>query len=154
MSISARKELARKIQKERVLLQDDERKLQELQTQCHKREAFIRGLEEALKLLPQDHASGEADLRPGSAMALARQVILNAGRPLHIGELLEAMGKDDSKANRASIASSLRGYAKKGQVFTIPHPATFGLRELEAVGKVEERAPREWDEYDPFAELP
>jgi hypothetical protein len=87
-----------------------------------------------MKLLPKDtvttKAAAEQALRPGSAVAKAREAILKAGKPLHITEILKAIGRPVDKGNRVSLSGSLSGYVKRGEIFTRPAPNTFGLAEL------------------------
>ena len=96
---------------------------------------YLQALQDSMKLLPKDAAANSLGvsrtLRPGSALAKAREAILKAGHPLHILELLKAIGKPQDKKNRISLGGSLSGYVRDGQVFTRPSPNTFGLIELE-----------------------
>jgi hypothetical protein len=71
-------------------------------------------------------------LRPGTALAKAREAIKKAGHPLHVSEILKALGKPPDKKNRISLGGSLSGYVRKGEVFTRSAPNTFGLIELES----------------------
>ena len=50
---------------------------------------------------------------------------------MRIEALLEAAGKEPTKANRVSLVGSLGGYVRKGKIFTRPAPSVFGLVELE-----------------------
>jgi hypothetical protein len=69
-------------------------------------------------------------LRPGSGMAKVREFILEKGRPGHVTELLEALGRPATREARASLSGSLAAYVRKGEIFTRPSPNTFGLIEL------------------------
>ena len=112
----------------------------------HKKEAEIQSLEEKLRaakiylqalqdILGALETSGvnpnnDAVLRTGSSVALAREAIIRAGKPLYISDLLSALGKGVTKEGRASLTSSLAAYVRRGEIFTRPAPNTFGLLEL------------------------
>lgn len=82
-------------------------------------------------MLPRDGDTRGADaLRSGSDMAKTRDAIRAAGKSLHIAEILAAIGKENTKKNRVSLAGSLAGYVRKGVIFNKSAPNTFGLVEL------------------------
>src|SRR5690606_24863685 len=94
---------------------------------------YIQALRDILKLLDKDDsdsADAESILRPGSAVAEARQVILNRSAPVHVNEILEALGREATREAKASLTSSLAAYVRRGEIFTRPAPNTFGLAEL------------------------
>ncbi|MGH8012745.1 MAG: hypothetical protein ACREQ4_09625, partial [Candidatus Binataceae bacterium] len=86
-----------------------------------------------------------AILRADSAVAKARELILKAGGPVHINDLLVALGKAVNHNTKAALAGSLSDYVRKNHVFTRPAPNTFGLLELEQRGS----DPRVGDELSP-----
>jgi hypothetical protein len=49
---------------------------------------------------------------------------------MHLTDILLAMGQEASRANSASLGSSLAAYVRRGEIFTRPAPNTFGLVEL------------------------
>ena len=115
-----------------------ERELAKKQAEATKLEgelAVVRGVMEALsellKKLPKDGSSepstGSRHLRPGSDVYRSREAILAAGKPLHISELLSAIGKEVTKKNRTSLTSSLGVYARKREHFTKEGPNRFGV---------------------------
>lgn len=69
--------------------------------------------------------NGKGELRPGSAIYKARHVIEKAGHPLHIGEILIAIGKANNKANRISLSGSLSSYVRKREFFMRTGPNIF-----------------------------
>jgi hypothetical protein len=97
--------------------------------------SYIQALQDVLKLLPK--VSENVVLRPGTDVARAREIILAKGRPVHVAEILEALGKQVTRENRASIASSLAAYDRKNEVFVRAAPNTFGLLELGHTGAIE-----------------
>jgi hypothetical protein len=101
-----------------------------LELQVKEARAYIQGLQDSMKLLPRDAASGvEHTLRPGSGLAKAQEAIRAAGTPLTITDILKAIGKPQDKKNRISMNGTLSGYARDGKVFT-KIGNTFGLLEF------------------------
>ena len=99
---------------------------------------YITSLQDVLKMLPREAEPGkERSLRPGTAVSLARDAIRKAGKPLHIGLLLEALGKTDAKKHRLALSGSLATYVRRGEIFTRPEPNTFGLIEFRENAKEE-----------------
>ena len=108
-----------------------------IERKIRKKEAEIQSLEEKLRsarvyiqaLLDVrrelDGGDESADLRPGSMIALAKDAIARAGTPLHVDDILTAIGKTaDSKS---SLTGSLAAYVRRGEIFTRPAPNTYGL---------------------------
>ncbi len=130
--INFRIQLERKIDIKKQEIAETEAKLRELQ-------AFIQGLQEALKVLPRD-GSVDTDraLREGSNMAKARDCLTKSGRPMHIKDILKGIGKENTRNNRSSVGASLASYSKKGEIFTKTAPNTYGLIEFEQQQKVDD----------------
>ena len=95
---------------------------------------YITALHDILKMLGRDDEEDtepvETKLRPGSAVAQARDIILERGEPVHLDDLLIAMGKEVTRDSKASLAGSLAAYVRRDEIFTRPAPNTFGLTEL------------------------
>lgn len=107
---------------------------------------YVQALQDVLKLFGKDEAateSAETKLRPGSAMAQAREVILERDSPVHLDDLLLGMGREVTRESRASLVGSLAAYVRKQEIFTRTAPNTFGLVELghSSVDEEEENAP-------------
>jgi len=119
-----------------------EAEIQELEMQVREGRAYLQALQEALKLLPREGAASGTDseedvLRAGSMVALARNALQKVGHPLHLLDILTAVGKEPNSANRASLGGSLSAYVRKGEIFTRPAPNTFGLAEFPASPKTD-----------------
>jgi hypothetical protein len=129
-----RKELNKKIERKQGEIQQWQMDMRELETKVREANAYVAGLEETLKLLPKEGPSEAVSnaLRPDSAVANAREVILKAGKPLHINDILKALGKAVSHDTKASLSGSIGAYVRNKQFFTRPAPNTFGLIELES----------------------
>jgi hypothetical protein len=113
-------------------LQKKEVEIQGLEDKLKAAKIYVQALQDVLNALGRDSGESAMDaaLRPGSSVATARDVILKSGQPMHISDLLAALGKAVTKEGRASLASSLAAYVRRGEIFTRPAPNTFGLVEL------------------------
>jgi hypothetical protein len=121
---------------ERAIVADRlQRKLQELhalEEKLRSAKIYVQALQDVMKALggPLDDARVDTVLKSGSAVSQAREVILEAGKPVHISDLMRSLGREDSRESRASLASALAAYVRRGDIFTRPAPNTFGLAEL------------------------
>lgn len=107
-----------------------ELEVEELRKRIGEAAAYIQGLQDVIKMLPRGQTSAAAsqpELRPGTLLFKARDAIKAAGKPLHIVELLKALGRPIDKNNRAGLAGSIAAYARKGEIFIRTAPNTFGL---------------------------
>ncbi|MBI5128580.1 MAG: hypothetical protein HZA66_04000 [Rhodopseudomonas palustris] len=114
-------------------LRKKEQEIQSLEERLRSAKVYVQALQDVLKATeksPPSHTVTEATLKPGSAVARVRDQILAAKIPIHINMLIEGLGRDVTKASRASLVSSLAAYVRKGEIFTRPAPNTFGLLEL------------------------
>ena len=114
----------------------------ELEAEIRDAKIYVQALEDTLKMLPREERgegverSPAPNIRTGSKVDKARQAILKAGQPLHVSQLLSAIGRPNNTGNRAALAGSLSAYARREEIFTRPAPNTFGLLELaESVSK-------------------
>jgi len=108
-----------------------EQEIQGLELSIREAKSYLQALQDMLKMLPRDGDVRGADaLRAGSELAKTRDAIRAAGKPLHVSEILAAIGKENTKKNRVSLGGSLAGYVRKGAIFSKSAPNTFGLVEL------------------------
>jgi uncharacterized coiled-coil protein SlyX len=118
---------------------DQQRKISELERQVAEARAYLAGLQDSLKLLPQEGGSAVPEtLREGSDLAKARELLRKEGKPLQIDELLKRMGKEVSRNGRGALGGNLGSYVRKGLIFTRPGPNLFGLVEFETQPQPEE----------------
>lgn len=110
-----------------------EQEIQELQTKINESKAYIQALQETIKLLPKDNSEGsvESKIRPTSAIGKTLALLKKTGHPLHINDILKAIGKSTSKKDRVALGGSLGWYVRKGEVFARTAPNTFGLVGME-----------------------
>lgn len=109
--------------------------IEALEEQVRDARVYVQAMEDMMRLLPREDVNGThggESLKPGTAIAKARDAIRKAGRPLHISEILEALGRPVDKGNRAAIGGSIAAYVRRGEVFTRPAPNTFGVIDSDA----------------------
>lgn len=125
--MGAREDVERRITKK-------QQEITELELQLRDARSYLQALQDALKLIPHDllgQSTSSATLRAGSALSKTRDVIQKAGKPMHITDILKAIGKPVDKKNRVSLASGLAAYVRRNEIFTRPAPNTYGLVEAE-----------------------
>ena len=79
-------------------IEKKQQEIRDLELQQAAANAYLQALQDSLRLLPTEAApekqGPEQTLRPGSAVAKARQAILRVNKPLHVTEILKAIGRD------------------------------------------------------------
>ena len=136
-------------------LRRKEQEIVRLEEKIKEARAYAQALRDVLRIMGTGAGSSGDDsanavvLRAGSAVEKARAEILRQRAPVHISDLLEALGKDSTRENRASLTGSLSAYVRRGEIFTRPQPSTFGLLELGQTEKAEEAPtpPRGFGQY-------
>jgi hypothetical protein len=112
----------------------------ELERRIDMARVYLQAIQDAIRALPREtQTAGNADeatgeLRAGSLLAKARDAIGSNGAPMHVNDILTAIGVENTKGNRVSLVGSLGSYVRKGAVFTRPAPNTFGLVGMRASG--------------------
>ena len=83
------------------LIQKSENELFAMHEEMVKKQAYIQGLRDTLKYLPKEGSSETPPkLRPGTDLAKAYDAIRTAGKPLHVLDLLRALGRETNHKNR------------------------------------------------------
>ncbi|MCX5703572.1 MAG: hypothetical protein NT066_03670 [Candidatus Omnitrophica bacterium] len=121
--MAGRNDIEKRIEKER-------RQILELRNQIAHSEAFILGLQEALKLLPKEKTINNhavSKLRDGSDVKKIYEFLLQVDKPLHIEEILAGIGKENTKINRLSITGSINKYVRDRKIFQRVGPNQFAL---------------------------
>ena len=72
-------------------------------------------------------ASAEVVLKSGSRADETYRVLFDAGEPLHVGEIIRRMEREDTPGNRNSLVGMLSRHIRRGQIFARTGPNTFGL---------------------------
>lgn len=125
--MSIRQDFERRIAKK-------QQEITELELQIRDARSYMQALQDSLRLIPRDgieHEGSNSGLRPGTGLFKAREILLKAGKPLHINDILTALGRPADKKNRLSVSGSLSSYARQNEIFIRTAPNTFGLRELQ-----------------------
>jgi len=103
-----------------------------LRLQLAQAEAYLQAIQDSIKVLPKEPANGraESELRPGTLLSQARDILKSEGKPMHVNEILKGIGKTVDKGNRISLAGSLSAYVRKGVIFRKTGPNIFALVEF------------------------
>ena len=111
-----------------------QQEIHDLETKIREANVYLQALLDSMKWLPRDESphGGVQLLRPGTTLAKAQEAIKKAGHPMHVADILKAIGKPSDKKNRVSLGGSLSGYVRRREIFTRPAPNTFGLIEMES----------------------
>lgn len=111
------------------LISKKELEIVELEQRLRDARVYLQAVQDSMKVLPREamDASQTRELRAGTAVAKARDLIKVAGHPLHLTDILKGLGKPVDKKNKLSLSGSLSGYVRDGQIFNRPAPNTFGL---------------------------
>jgi hypothetical protein len=110
-----------------------EAEIAELHVQIRTAEAYLQSLNDTLRMLSREEPStgnGTPAIREGGMVAAAMNALRERGKPMHITEILAAIGRPNTRDKRAALGGSLAAYVRRGQVFTRPKPAVFGLVEF------------------------
>jgi hypothetical protein len=114
------------------LISKKEQEIAELEQQLRDARVYLQAVQDSIKALPREamDASQTRELRAGTAVAKARDLIKSAGHPLHVTDILKGLGKPVDTKSKLSLSGSLAGYVRDGQIFNRPAPNTFGLIEF------------------------
>jgi len=124
--VSERKRIEERLRKKEQEIKSFEEKIKDTKVYCQALRDILRMMEKA----EEAETSPETTLRAGSMVAQARAILLEHGTPVHIDDLLDALGKGVTRETKASLTGSLAAYVRRHEIFTRPAPSTFGLIEL------------------------
>ncbi len=129
--MSGPKKLQNQLKRKTKEIQRLECDRRELDMQIREGRAVISALGEAMKHFPKEDSDRDPSrsLRAGKSVARIHDILKNNEKPMHIKEILEAMGKSSDKKSQQSTGSQLNSYVREDRIFTRPHPNTFGLKE-------------------------
>lgn len=108
----------------------------ELERQLGMARIYLQAIQDSIRVLPRENSSPpeageEVTIRPGTTLFRAQEAIQKTGAPMHISEILQAIGIENTQKARVSLVGSLGTYVRRGAVFTRPAPNTFGLIGME-----------------------
>ncbi|RPI79595.1 MAG: hypothetical protein EHM45_02370 [Desulfobacteraceae bacterium] len=121
--MSLRGKFEDKIKKKELEIQEYENKMKEAK-------AYLQALQDAIKLLPRENPVNPLKsniLRPGSNIAKTYEFLKKTGKPMHVNDILDAIGKKISNKEKISLSGSLGWYVRRKEIFSRPAPNTFGL---------------------------
>jgi len=112
-------------------IQSLKKKRQDLDAQISKCEAYIEGLRDAMRHLPKPDEDENAALRlrPDSTIGKIYRILQTKKEPMHINDLLTALGKPLDKKVRQATVGPINQYVRQGRIFSRDAPSTFGLLE-------------------------
>jgi hypothetical protein len=128
-----------------------EQEIKELEVNLRETIAYLQALQDTIKIMPREEVGSlgrpnnkpEKMFRSGSNISKAHDYLKQAKKPMYIEDILKAIGKTTSKADRSALAGALSWYVRQNQVFTRPSPGTYGLKEMDV--KSGESAVDLWD---------
>jgi hypothetical protein len=111
----------------------------DLERQVENARIYLQAIQDSIRVLPRESnpspetTTEEATIRPGTLLFKAREAIQNKGKPMHITDILQAIGVENTKKARVSLVGSLGTYVRRDSIFSRPAPNTFGLIGMEVV---------------------
>lgn len=129
-------------------IQRERQKISDLRIQIERSDAFIQGLQEALKIIPQS-ADGKSvnsesprtklSFRSNSKTKKASAFLKQVAKPMRVDEILKGIGEPVTAASKASMASGLYRAAKKGGEIQNVSPGFFAVKEPQTETKETKR---------------
>ncbi len=111
----------------RALAAEKEAELARLEAELAAGRAYLRSLEERINAAETRGTDEEQD---GDPVVAIRRLIREAGQPLYIDDILRGLDRPLNRESREEILQLLRSWVRRGEIFTRPRPAIFGLVEL------------------------
>jgi len=112
-------------------------KIKELESQKMAIEGEVRGMKEALNLIPKEATASSfekdvSSMRKNSVVAEAYRAIFEKRKPMHVDDILKKIGKSDEdknkeKDNKQALAGQLGYNVRENRIFERTSPNTFGL---------------------------
>lgn len=133
--MSLLQDIQKRIRAKETEVNEISNKIKDLEMQREAAKAYVQGLQDILpKVQRGEGANGggrQTDFRKGSAPELVQQLLRKTGKPLHINQILEGLGRPVEKKTRLALAGTLARCARDRLVFRKVAPNTFGLIESE-----------------------
>lgn len=130
------KKLQSQIKRKTKELRGLESKRLEMDFQISEARGAISALEEAMKHFPKEDIDGDParSLRAGGTVHRIYAILKGHGKPMHIKEILEKLGKDTDTSTQQATASQLNSYIRAERIFWRPAGNTFALKEWNTSG--------------------
>jgi hypothetical protein len=120
-------------------IETKQQEILELEGRLREQRAYLQALFDTATFVRMDQPFREPKIISDCMVAKAREVLRKHGKPMHVGKILEAIGKHRSKMKKLSISGLLSHHVRNGEIFFRQTPNGFGLRE--------------WDENRPSYEF-
>ncbi len=106
-----------------------EAEIKDLRLQLAQAEAYLQAIQDSIKVLPKEPSEPgvEPELRSGTLLSQARDILKAEGKPMHVNEILKKMGRNVDKGSRISLSGSISAYARKQMIFKKTGPNIFAL---------------------------
>ena len=118
----------------RRLVREKRAEIARLEGELRSARDALRSLEESTGTMERaDHRartrSGDPDA--GDLVIAIREMIVAAGRPLFIDEILHGLGERLTREARLRVRELVLERVDRGEIFTRPRPGTYGVVELQ-----------------------
>ena len=110
-----------------ALITKKRQELVSLELERAEAKGYMAALKDFRKDIEEVFLSKPSTLKSGSRAYQAFQAIKQAGRPLHIKEIIELLDLPDTKEEYINLMSALNEHSKKNRYFCRTAMATFGL---------------------------
>lgn len=154
-NMNVKDKIQKQIAKKREELEELEAAVAVLQASITEINGVIKGFEEAIQLFPKEPTATNfeqdiSNLRGDSDVGKAYKFIRNTGKPVRIEDIVEGIGKENTKKARQALAGQLSYNYREGRIFTRPKPNTFGLLVWAQAGNSQPKIEEEPDDKPGF----
>ena len=129
--VNISKKMQGQISRKEKEIQQLELDRQELDVKILNAHAYITGVKDSMRHLPKDEVDKDSasSLRKGKSIAKIYDILKHSGSPMHITDILTALGKDTDTKSQQATGSQLNNYVRDDRIFMRPLANTFGLKE-------------------------
>ena len=110
----------------RALAAEKKAELVRLEAELEAGRAYLRCIEDRITA---GEAQGSDEPVSEDPVVAIRRLIRDAGEPLYIDDILRGLDRPLNRASREEIRQLLLSWVRRGEIFTRPRPAIFGLVE-------------------------
>ena len=152
--MSTPKKIQNQLKRKMKDLQELESKRLQIDIQISGALGAISALEEVMKHFPKEDIHGDParSLRAGGSVARIYEILKKNGKPMHIKEILEEMGKSTDNKSQQATGSQLNSYVRQERIFARDLPNIFGLREWKVSGNNSPTGPEDIQAGFPLAD--
>lgn len=114
----------------RALVAEKEGELARLEAELTAGRAYLSVLQSQIEAA-EARTANERETAEDPVIVI-RRLILEAGKPLYIDDILRGLDLPLTRETRDEIRQLLLSWVRRGEIFSRPRPAVFGLIELES----------------------